>query len=606
VLSTQQHTEKEKLEIYMHIVDKYCSFEMDSSLHYAHKGIPLARKFKDFESLTFFYHNSGSAHCFKSNYDSAFVYFNLAKELAVDKGKKTDETNALSSIAFAYAKQGKYNLAMDYYLKALRIAEQEKCVEESVKVLCNLSEINRRLGNTETALKYIKQAEKECNIIKSKRDYRMSHIWNEYAFNYLNDNNLDMALTYAMKSDSISSDDHFVHICYANGILATIYLKKSNFDLALHYAQIAYERAEMLKDKNLYAYSGIVLSNIYMAQKLYPEAEFAALRIWKSDSTYIDESRVAAKNIALANIYMGNTEKAAYYLEKYSELNNQYSEKSFQTIVSDLAIKYETEKKELRIAALEKEKKLSYWLGVLGFTIFLLVITLLFVRQRIINQKRKLSEQKVKQLEQERQLVATQAVLDGETAERSRLARDLHDGLGGMLSVVKLNLKDMKQFAIIEGGDLEHFGNALNMLDQSINELRRVAHHIMPDSLMRYGLKVALEDFCHAIPGTQFQYLGENPRLDNRLEVLIYRCAHELINNAVKHAKATSINVQLLIDKNIVSLTVQDNGVGFDPQTTGSGIGLENIKTRLAVHNGKINIHSSQNEGTEISIEIEL
>jgi signal transduction histidine kinase len=215
-----------------------------------------------------------------------------------------------------------------------------------------------------------------------------------------------------------------------------------------------------------------------------------------------------------------------------------------------------------------------------------------------------MSEQKVIQLEQEKQLVATQAVLDGETAERSRLARDLHDGLGGMLSVVKLNLKDMQHYAVIDGPDVARFDKALGMLDQSIDELRRVAHHIMPEALMRYGLKVSLEDFCHAVPGAHFEYLGENPRLDSRLEVLIYRCAYELINNAVKHAKASIINVQLMIDSGVISLTVHDNGVGFDVQSKGNGTGLENIRTRIAAYNGKMTIHSSPEEGTEISIEI--
>jgi signal transduction histidine kinase len=127
----------------------------------------------------------------------------------------------------------------------------------------------------------------------------------------------------------------------------------------------------------------------------------------------------------------------------------------------------------------------------------------------------------------------------------------------------------------------------------------------MPESLMRYGLKVSLEDFCHAIPGAHFQYLGEDPRLDNRLEVLIYRCAYELVNNAVKHARATNINVQLMIDSGIVSLTVHDDGIGFDPQTVNMGIGLENIRSRIAMYNGKMNLHSAPDTGTEISIEIE-
>jgi signal transduction histidine kinase len=94
-------------------------------------------------------------------------------------------------------------------------------------------------------------------------------------------------------------------------------------------------------------------------------------------------------------------------------------------------------------------------------------------------------------------------------------------------------------------------------------------------------------------------------RLDNRLEVLIYRCAYELVNNAVKHAQAGIINVQLMIDNGVISLTVHDNGIGFDPQTIKLGVGLENIRNRIAVYNGKMTIHSSPDKGTEISIEIE-
>jgi signal transduction histidine kinase len=319
----------------------------------------------------------------------------------------------------------------------------------------------------------------------------------------------------------------------------------------------------------------------------------------------MDESRNAVENIVLANIYMGNTEKAVLFFKKYLELTQQYSEKSFQNTVSDLSIKYDTEKKEMRITILEKEKDFILWIGVACATILLLVIILLFVRYHLSKQKRKIAEQQLKHAKQEQELIATQAVLDGETGERSRLARDLHDGLGGMLSVVKLNLKDIKHSATMEPTEVERFSMALSMLDQSIGELRRVAHHIMPESLMRYGLKVSLEDFCHAISNAHFQYIGEDSRLDNRLEVMIYRCAYELVNNATKHASATAINVQLMIDDGLISLTVQDNGVGFDPLTITSGMGLENIRARIAVYNGKMSIRSSPETGTEICIEIE-
>ncbi|MDR1553218.1 MAG: sensor histidine kinase, partial [Prevotellaceae bacterium] len=230
---------------------------------------------------------------------------------------------------------------------------------------------------------------------------------------------------------------------------------------------------------------------------------------------------------------------------------------------------------------------------------------ILFYRHKLNIQKRKQAEQQIKQLEQEKQLIATQALIDGEAAERSRLARDLHDGLGGMLSVVKLNLKDMKGYSILDNFDIDHFNKAMHMLDQSIDELRRVAHHIMPESLMRYGLKVSLEDFCRAISGAHFQFFGDDADLDNRLKILIYRCAYELINNAVKHANATNINVQLMIDNGLISLSVHDNGKGFDPATVAGGSGLENVRIRVATYNGKMNIYSAPDKGTEISIEIE-
>jgi len=612
-LNTQILTEKQKMQHFLHIGYLSQNFDLDTSILYLTKGISLAKKLKDDEMLIEFYAILGINFCFKGDADTAFHYFNQLKELAIKHGKKDKELSATLLTGYAYAKQGNFHTALDFYLKGLKIYENEGWTKEHgyVSNLANISEINRRLGNTETAIYYLKKAEKVCNE-QEIPIWNAAQVWNELAFNYLKQDSLDKALLYALKADVVEYWCGTVNRCYTKGLLATIHLKQNNLDHALQFAKEAYEQANTLKDISLYAYSGKILSDIYLAQKRYPEAEAEALKVLESCATYIDESLALIENIALANIYMGNTEKAAYYLKKYSEQNAQYVEKSFHTTVSDLAIKYETEKKELRIATLEKDKRFYTGLTISGVAILLLVILLLLVRQRIIVQKRKLLEQQheiakqqVKQLEQEKQLIATQAALDGETAERSRLARDLHDGLGGMLSVVKLNLKDMKQFVIMDGSDVERFGSALALLDDSIGELRRVAHHIMPESLMRCGLKIALEDFCNSIQHAHFQYIGNETRLDNRLEVLIYRAAHELINNAIKYAQATAINVQLLIDEGIISLTVQDNGIGFDPKTTHLGMGLENIKTRLAMYNGKMNIHSSSNSGTEICIEIE-
>src|SRR5690606_5750851 len=141
-------------------------------------------------------------------------------------------------------------------------------------------------------------------------------------------------------------------------------------------------------------------------------------------------------------------------------------------------------------------------------------------------------------------------------------------------------------------------------LDDSIQELRRVAHHMMPESLLRYGLKASLSDFCSAIPIADFHYFGDETRLSEKLEIMIYRCIHELVNNALKHAQAKHINVQLVQEQDRISFTVQDDGIGFDQEQV-EGMGLKNVRQRVAAFQGKMNIYSSS-QGTEIHVELEF
>jgi signal transduction histidine kinase len=249
-------------------------------------------------------------------------------------------------------------------------------------------------------------------------------------------------------------------------------------------------------------------------------------------------------------------------------------------------------------AALENGKLLYWGLGTACIVALALACGLIAGRRRF-------KAMKIKQMNGEKQLIATQAVLDGETAERSRLARDLYDGIGGMLSVLKLNLNEIKNALASGNTGVTRFNDMMKVLDQSIVELRRIAHQVMPESLMRYGLKTSVEDFCHTVPSAHFQYFGNEDRLDYRLEVLLYRCTYELVNNAVKYANAKEIHVQLMIEDGLASLTVHDNGVGFDPLRDTIGTGLKNMRTKVSAYNGNMYIKSIPGEETEISIEIE-
>ena len=583
LLVARSIAEEQKMEFYRLIAELYHAFNHDSTVYYAHKSIALAQKLNSDEGLFGNYSILGLTHCFDGNYDSTFIYFNSMKELAIDRKDKKEETKALSMLAFAYAKQGKYHTSVEYYLKALEIAESER-TSGIVGILVNLSEINRRLGNTETAIQYLKQAEDNCNtwFLNNEGRYAwfMPNICNEYAFNYLNRGDFDMAFRYAAKADSINPGTS-VNSCYSNGLLAAVYLQWNDYEHALQNAQKSYERANELKDKNLYAYAGKILSDVYMAQKRYPEAEAAALKVWLADSTYIDESRAAVENIVMANIYMHQTERAAYYLKRYSELNTQYAEKSFQNTISDMMIQYDTEKKETQIAALEKEQRLYTGLGVTGGVLAIALAIVLW--------------QKMRNARKEKQLIATRSMFDGEMKERARLAQDLHDRLSGNLSAVKIELAKQTDMMY----------NVREQLDNCIRDIRDAAHDLMPVSL-QFGMKVALEDFAARFPNVSFHFFGKERRIGERMEYVVYCCANELVNNAVKHSGARNINMQLVQVEKHVTLTVSDDGCGFDEQNVIKGLGLKSIRDRVASCNGKIDIESSPEMGTETTIELKV
>ena len=582
LINSQPITEKRKMELYREIAGQYQTIELDSSKVYLTKSIAMAQELKEYDILTDSYISLGINHSFQGNYEAAFSCFDRAKELAVEHGNKEMEAIVLSSTGFTYAKQGKHNTAIDYYLKYLKVSENEGWNENCIRALANLSEISRRLGNTETAIQYLKIAEEKCNKYKEFITYNwwMSQICNEYAFNYFNKGDYDKAFFYALKADTLLLAGNTINKCYAKGLLASIYLYRNDYDQALFYAQESYKQADILKDVSLYVNAGKILSDVYLAQKHYPEAEAEAFKAWQIDSTNIDESRALLENIALANIYMGNREKAAYYLKKNSELNALYSEKSFQTTASDLSVKYETEKKEVRIALLEKERWFYVWLSMAGILFaFALGIVLL---------------QNKRNARKERQLFAVEAIQKGEISERERIAKDLHDHLGGSLSAIKMELKNKESLQVIS-----------KRIDECITELREIVQDIMPQS-MQYGMKRALEDFSIRFPNLHFHFFGEDRHVNFNLEHTVFCCAKELAINALKHSGAANINLQLVQSEKYISLTVQDDGCGFDDKTVVKGNGLKNIRNRVNSYKGKIDIISAPGKGTEAVIELKI
>jgi signal transduction histidine kinase len=318
---------------------------------------------------------------------------------------------------------------------------------------------------------------------------------------------------------------------------------------------------------------------------------------------------------------IGNFEKAyalrtdlMYFTDSLINLQNHKRILLFEA-------RYNSQKNELLIQQLEKDKRIQQFVirqkdalnyVLIGSSAIFLIIVVLGYRN--YQQKQKLQQQRISELETQQQLTATEAVLKGEEQERTRLAKDLHDGLGGMLSGIKYSFNTMKGNLIMTPENAQAFERSMDMLDSSIKEMRRVAHNMMPEALVKFGLDTALKDFCNDINQTgalkvNYQSIGlANITIAQTTAITIYRIVQELINNTMKHAAATSAIVQLSQTDGIISITVEDDGKGFDTAVLNQskGIGWSNIQNRIEFLKGTIDVKAEAAKGTSVHIEINI
>ena len=204
------------------------------------------------------------------------------------------------------------------------------------------------------------------------------------------------------------------------------------------------------------------------------------------------------------------------------------------------------------------------------------------------------------------------SLLEGQEQERKRLAREIHDGIGPLLSTVKMNLatieSDMDTFS---EGLSDKFKRTYDMIDETAADLRAISHNLMPKVLSDFGLLEALETKCEYLNITkstkvEFFHSGFTQRLDRLTELALYRICQELMNNTSKYANATKITLQLIKRDTSIQLMYEDNGIGFDVDKSTDGIGLMNIETRTKALGGISMIDSHPGKGMTATVEIPL
>jgi two-component system, NarL family, sensor kinase len=322
---------------------------------------------------------------------------------------------------------------------------------------------------------------------------------------------------------------------------------------------------------------------------------------------------------------LGNFSAGLAMAKKYIALSDSMYGSKFQTEIVELETKYKANENQQKIASLQIEKEKNQLnaknnklaIGLLGtISVFLLVASLLAWKnhksnKKLLVQKEMNYQQQLKEVDQQRRMQYASALLQGEEKERKRLAGDLHDGLGGMLAGVKMNLSRIVHNHAEAEMNAE-FNNVIEQLDNSVTELRRIARNMMPESLMKLGLDTALRDMCSMMSNDRvkidFQSFSISSTMRMDKQVAVYRIVQELLANAIKHASAKHILVQCSQNDDTFFITVEDNGKGIDKATAlaSQGIGLMNVQNRVSFLNGVMDIQSTPFEGTSINIEFNV
>ena len=569
----------EKLKYTMGVLKYYSNYtavlniqaRFDSALSLTKDALQLANKFGNEERIIIAQQNLSATYSYLQDYESALQY--LLPSVAYFEKTNNDTRLSLiyDNLGVIYRETKQYDKALEYHQKALTIARKSGSNYDIANVLSNL-------GNAYTSLK-----------------------------------KYDSALAVMQQSLLIAKKENYENIVSnATSNIGSLLLKQGNYDSLNYYCTEGLGLSEKLGDSlsmvnNIY---GLALAAFYNKDFKKSEKLAATGLAMAQQRDFAEPSQLFADILSELALVKGDLKNYDHYNRLSIELAEKFFNEQMQKNVQILDKKFDTEKKEKQLiiqqSTINKKNTLNYIL--IGSTVALLLISLL--TYRTYTQKRKLQEQKISELEKEKLLLATQSILKGQEDERSRLAKDLHDGLGGLLSGVKLQLGAMKGNLILSEEHGRTFNNALSKLDESISEMRRVAHNMMPEALMKLGLGQALQDYCDGLSETQpFTINGEFHGLENRMEpsveIAVYRIVQELLNNAVKHSQATTILAQVMRQENNLSITVEDNGKGFNKEaiTTKHGAGLKNIQSRVDYLQGQLDIQSAPGKGTSIHID---
>jgi len=552
----------------------------DRSIAIYRQALACCRNTAGRDLLCRIYSELGLCYQYKGQYDvAAYYYYKILSSTPSPRRPDyiyvLDAYNRLGVILFQFRL---FDQARFYFGQAERIARQFRDTSMLAKVLVNQGAVYGDEHNGEAARKIYR----EVYALSRRHGYQGAQLTaaSNLANMLTDEGKPDSALAYAQEalalSEEIDAHDQHINIRY---VLGYIYFRMKQYRRALAYLLPAVEEMERsgLSGNTNNAYE--LLASVYAA--------------------------------------MGQYDQAFAYEQAFARMNDSLRGSANAQAISNLESRYELARKDntliqKQLQIMQQQSQLReknlWFAGV--FIIVLLLATTLIGIYRNSRHRQRLQAAAIHNLEQAQELNQLRAHIKGEEQERERIARELHDGIASQLCAIRLHvsgLHDREHEPVAP----EELAYVLFQLEEAGKDLRTTAHNLMPDLLLQEGLVVAVATFCEKMEksthlGIDFLNYGDIPRLDPVIELSLYRMVQELVQNVLKHARATQALVQLSCEDGLLNVTVEDNGIGLDEHNgAATGAGLANIRARVLALKGQMDVKSMKNKGTAIYLEFD-
>jgi two-component system, NarL family, sensor kinase len=552
-------------------------------------------------------------------HDSVFKFLEpIVKNLpesapAIYKAKLNQQLcNSLISLS-------KFEPALKHGLAAIKFYEQANDKRRMANMYVNIANIYQQQYNFKQADKFLRSAEQMAGQLKDSSVF--GNVYNTMGILYAEHQQLDSAEKFFLRSTAIRealNDKTSIVWNYSN--LGGVYTLKKEPVKALVYFEKAYKK--FAEDSNIYGLSSVALNmgEVYMQLKKPVKAleYYQYARKYSAMVNDLDNMENIYTN--LSNYYdeMGDLKTAMKYSDSLVVLMDTVYGRRLDESIAEMQTRFDVEKKDLEIAKNKTEMELqdkrnqfknTVIISILVFFVLLITVIWIFYRKKQIEQKAKLAEEIAQQKE-----LRSKAIIEAEEKERRRIAQDLHDGIGQILSAAKLNLSNYQSKAEVKSQEeKDALKNVSDLIDDSVKEVRAVSHNMMPNTLIKLGLASAVREFITKIGNipnfkVDLEIVGLDKRLPEQTETVFYRVIQEIVNNIIKHSKANHISLQLIKHENEMTVMIEDNGVGFDTGKINEfqGIGLKNIISRIEFLNGRVDFDSTPGHGTNVIIEVPL